>query len=231
MTMVAAGVLLGLVSSGHCVAMCGPLVLSIGPRLRSSRRVRPLLLYHAGRISTYVVLALPAGLFGQTLSLRGMGRAAAVVGAVILLGMAFDTRTLPGVRWVYSHSASIAARACAFAARWGRGRPALGAFALGAANGLMPCGMVYAAVAAAAASASLAGAFAMMAAFGLGTTPALMALSLSAVSVPPGVRAWLQRMTPAVLVLAAVLLLARAFELPPHAAPPHPSHTHAESHR
>jgi uncharacterized protein len=235
MTMVLAGLLLGLAGSGHCVAMCGPLVLSIGSGLAPPGRSRPPLktplLYHAGRISTYVLLALPAGLLGQLLSLRGLGRAAAVGGAAVLLGMALNARRLPGVRRLYGFSASVAARACASAARWGRGRPTLGVFALGAANGLMPCGMVYAAVAAAAASGSLTEAFVMMVGFGLGTTPALLAVSISATSLPPHARAWLHRMAPLVLVLAAVLLLARAFELPPHAGVSHTSHHQAEARR
>jgi sulfite exporter TauE/SafE len=212
MTMIAAGFLLGLVASGHCVGMCGPLVLSVGPRPQAptSALFPRLLIYHGGRLSTYVLLALPAGLAGQLLSLRGLQRAAAVIGAVVLLAMAFDTRRLPGVQRLHRVFASAALRGHGVAAQWGRGCPALAPFALGAANGLMPCGMVYAAVAAAAASGSLADAVVMMTGFGLGTTPALVALSISAASVPLHVRMRLQRMTPAVLIVAAALLLARA---------------------
>jgi sulfite exporter TauE/SafE len=218
MTIIIAGVLLGLAGSVHCIGMCGPLVLAIGPRLErppgSTARVPKLLFYHLGRISTYVLLALPAGLLGQLLSLRGLGRAGAAAGAVVLIGMAFDARRLPGLRRLYGLSTFAATRACASAARWGRRRPALGAWALGAGNGLMPCAMVYAAVAAAAATGSLRDAFFMMGGFGLGTMPALLALSAAAVSVPSHVRTRLARLTPAVLVLAAALLLARAFDVP-----------------
>ena len=83
MTFFSAGLLLGLAGSGHCLAMCGPLVAALGPRLHSltrGRHFRRLLLYHAGRLATYLLLALPAGILGRLLSLQGLGRAAAIAG-------------------------------------------------------------------------------------------------------------------------------------------------------
>src|SRR4051794_15123563 len=55
---------LGLVSGLHCVQMCGPIALVVGPG-------RPLVLYNAGRIVTYGLLGAVAGSAGRALMLLG----------------------------------------------------------------------------------------------------------------------------------------------------------------
>jgi hypothetical protein len=223
MTIFLAGLLLGVVSSAHCIGMCGPLVLSIGPRLEQTARrtqLAQLVLYHAGRVATYTLLAIPAGLAGHVLWVQGFGRAVAVAAAIGLVATAWGAGHPRAFVRVGRLSSSAAGRACAAAARWRRRRPALGAVAAGAANGLVPCGMVYAAIAVAAASGTIADALTTMVAFGVGTMPALVALSMSAGWLSVNARARLRRLTPVVLLLAAALLLVRAFDVPgaePHA--------------
>jgi sulfite exporter TauE/SafE len=79
---------------------------------------------------------------------------------------------------------------------------------LGALNGLLPCGLVYAALAGAMACGSPAAGVAFMAAFGLGTTPTLLALSLSGRMLPLPFRLKLRSAIPlGVCVLAALLIL------------------------
>jgi uncharacterized protein len=93
----------------------------------------------------------------------------------------------------------------------------------------MPCGLVYTAVVTAAGTGSPLDAATMMLGFGLGTIPALVALSIAAVSVPVVVRARAARLTPVVLVLAAALMLARAIDLTPHGnRHVHSAHRHGE---
>ena len=223
MTVFLAGLVLGVVSSAHCIGMCGPLLLSIGPRLGQPTRtteLAQLLLYHAGRVATYTLLAIPAGLVGRLLWVQGLGRVVAIACAVGLIATALGAGRVRAFAGMERLSSSAAGRACAAAARWRRSRPAFGAIAAGATNGLLPCGMVYAAIAVAAGSGTLADAFRTMIGFGVGTMPALLAVSLSAATLPLTVRARLRRLTPAVLLLAAALLLVRAFAVPgsePHA--------------
>jgi uncharacterized protein len=224
MTSFVTGLVLGVVGSGHCIGMCGPLVLTIGRiQAQASRRgqAQYSLLYHAGRVLTYVALAVPAGLVGQALVLHGFGRALAIVAGLLLLASAVGTvgARLPG--WLGSMGAAAAARACAAANSWRGAHPIAGPVAAGAANGLVPCGLVYAAVTAAAAMGSAADAFALMIGFGLGTAPALVALSLSATLLPPGLRARMRQLTPVVLALTAALLLVRGLAATPSVPHPH----------
>jgi sulfite exporter TauE/SafE len=103
----------------------------------------------------------------------------------------------------------LTARTCATAGRWRRSRPITGPIGAGMGNALLPCGLVYAALATAAAEGSAVRAIAFMAAFGIGTMPALLALSLSAGQVPRAVQPALQKAAPVVLMLIAALLIMR----------------------
>ena len=230
MTVLLAGLLLGFVGSGHCAAMCGPLVLAAGPRVDRAHLasgVLRLLVYHLGRISTYLVLAVPAGLAGQLLSSSGLERLAAVAGALVLAAAAFGTRRSAVAVRVGRFWSSRAVRTCSSALQLSRNRPWAGAFAVGMANGLLPCGLVYAAAAASTGTGSLTAATTMMLGFGLGTVPALIAISAAAASFGASIRSRLAGLAPVVLLVAALLILVRAFDRPaaagPHApsAPPH----------
>ena len=41
---------------GHCIGMCGPIVVSISLNLKEKNILAPQLLYHLGRIITYAIL-------------------------------------------------------------------------------------------------------------------------------------------------------------------------------
>lgn len=221
MTTLVTGLVLGVAGSGHCAGMCGPLAVTLTSGLRPASRgtrMRQLLLYHGGRILTYVALGVPAGLAGRAVSMAGYDRLLAVgAGTVLLLFAAGSVRPRllgPAGRL----AAAAAARACAAAHRWNRSHPIAGPVAAGAANGLVPCGLVYAAVTAAAAMGSAGEAALLMLGFGLGTVPALLAVSLAAVSFAPVLRMRLRQAGPILLVLAAALLIGRGLTSHSHRA-------------
>jgi len=217
------GLALGIAASGHCMAMCGPLVVVLGGSLaRTSRfnQARTTALYHAGRVLIYLLLALPAGVIGQTLAWSGFSRGVSIVAGLMLLAGAagaFHTRL---ARPLARSFAGAASRGCAAALHWRRLHPISGSLASGAANGLLPCGLVYAAVAAATGMGDAGDAALLMAGFGLGTTPALVAMSMAPAWVPIAVRRSASRLRPWLLVATAVLLIARGFW------PATTSHTH-----
>ena len=200
-----------LVGSVHCAAMCGGLVgvYAVAPGPRGSRRPGAgHAAYHAGRLVAYLGLGAIAGTIGASAdlagTLAGVGRVAATAaGAGIAawgtlsllecLGVSF-TPAVSG-RWLRVPLAGALGRAAQ------RG-PLARAAAVGLATGLMPCGWLYAFVAAAAGTASpLAGA-GLMLVFWLGTVPALLGVGV-------GVRAlaWpLRRYAPALAALAMVVM-------------------------
>jgi sulfite exporter TauE/SafE len=183
--------LTGLVGSlGHCLGMCGPLVVMVGLRSKPSSGsvLWPHTLYHLGRISVYVLLGLLAGSAGSAVGLGGsLSRLAATVS--LLLGLGVFLLGLGYLGWlpVGRVGASAGWFSKAFARVMQLGGPA-GVLLLGALNGLLPCGLVYGALLiAASAGRALASALAM-GLFGLGTVPALLALGLGAPSLSAAVR-------------------------------------------
>ncbi len=187
LAMVGGAFVAGLVGSPHCVGMCG------GFASACSTDVRHGTAYHAGRMSTYATLGALAGAFGRFLP--GPGWIATVVSGSLITVFALSLAglikspapTLPGL-------AQLAARARQHGGLFG-------AWGMGAATALLPCGLVWAALGVPIAIAQPAlGALAMVL-FGLGTTPLLASASMGLQRIVAG-RMWARR-TLAVLVLAA----------------------------
>jgi sulfite exporter TauE/SafE len=154
----------GLLGSAHCVGMCGAFAASCA-RARGG-----LLAWHAGRIATYSLLGAVAGSVGRLLP--GPAWVPAALASLLLLwfalalaGLVPEPRLIPpGLR-----AAGTAAAA----------RPSLPAQLLfGVANGFLPCGLVYSALSIPVALASPWTGAVAMAAFGLGTLPALSLAAL-----------------------------------------------------
>ena len=173
--------MLGLLgSAAHCVGMCSPFVLMVSRRYGApDGRHAPWaaqLWYTGGRIVTYAALGAVAGAFGGLVqfagALLGVQRTAAVLaGAVLVVWALFGL-----LAWVPRASGGAA-----FTRVLGllRGKVPGHPFALGLFLGLLPCGLLYSAVVAAVSrGGALEGALAL-AAFGLGTAPALLGLSLA----------------------------------------------------
>jgi len=215
MTELLAGFLLGVAGSVHCAAMCGPLVLAFRP-LRTPGRVA---MYHATRVTVYAGGGLISAAVGYTSQAMGLGRILSIAAGVALLLLAVGRAGLavgPGVGAGPGPAPAIANRAWrAFAdlmrilQRRAADRPVIGVIAAGAANALLPCGLVYAALAAATAFGTTASAVSFMLSFGLGTVPMLAIISALARSVPPGLRLRLRFAAPLALAALGLLLIAR----------------------
>ena len=201
--------LLGLAGSLHCALMCGPLLLAL-PAAGTSPSARALgrTVYHLGRIGVYGLLGALFGLAGSALALAGLQRWISLgAGAAILIGLLLSCRLAVGL----PVTQAVVRLKSAFARvlKW-RGLSA--SFLLGALNGLLPCGLVYVACAGAAANGGVGGGLRYMAAFGLGTVPMLLAVSLAGQSVRwPRLR--LRGVAPLLAVLAGVLLILRGMSL------------------
>ncbi|KZD05830.1 sulfite exporter TauE/SafE family protein [Oceanibaculum pacificum] len=210
--------LVGLVgSASHCVGMCGPFVLQQAA-LRGEKvpahdmtelhRLTGVLLipYHLGRIATYAALgALAGGLFGSVISLSGQRWIAAVLFgiAAFLLAMMAAGRIGLVRRRLLAAAPVWAGPVAERATRLFSNPVGWRGFALGLMLGFIPCGLLYAALmAAGAAGDPLLGGLAM-AAFALGTVPALLVVGIV------GRLAW-RRWQPHLAPVLPLLLLANA---------------------
>jgi sulfite exporter TauE/SafE len=196
---------LGLLGSLHCAAMCGPLMLAL-PVLPGSpmRFVGGRLTYQLGRVSTYASLGVVGGLAGKSLFFIGAQRWLSIaLGLGVLLGF-FVSKRISMARPVTRFVAVLKTGMSAQLQQRGFRSLAL----LGMMNGLLPCGLVYAALAGAVSQGTVGKSVIFMAIFGLGTLPTMLAASLSGKIFPFAVRLKLRRLIPAgVCVLAGLLIL------------------------
>lgn len=177
-----AGFAIGLMGSLHCVGMCGPLAFAVPISEKGIwSRWASVLAYQIGRAVVYALLGAVSGLVGRHFFLLGFQRhLSLLMGTVMLLSVA--VKFVPsGWRSPIGGRTSVLEKLTvplhkAIMAFWGKG--GIGSvFMVGMLNGLLPCGMVYFALAAAL---SLPGGVftdtLFMALFGFGTLPLMAAV-------------------------------------------------------
>lgn len=182
-----AALLLGLAASGHCVLMCGGISAALGVATakdtRGRQRVGLLVAYQLGRIASYTLAgALFAGAFGTAIAaldhaavrftLRALAAAAFLLAALVASGRLRDPGHFIGRR-VWPKLAPLGRRLLPVATL-----PR--ALAFGMIWGWMPCGFVYTVLLIATLQLDAGRGAATMAAFGVGTAPALLAAAFGA---------------------------------------------------
>jgi len=176
------------IGAGHCLGMCGPVVVAISLNLPDGKTMGPHLGYHAGRIVTYGVLGGVMGATGAFLGFTSAvmnlqkGLLAATGLTLVVMGMGMMGWLPRLTRWM-----DVSVADTLFSGvlkRLVRRRSVAGFFLLGLVLGFLPCGPVYTALLAVAgagmktggpAESALRGVI-QMAAFGLGTAPPLLLL-------------------------------------------------------
>jgi len=201
---------LGLVGSLHCAGMCGPLALALPGTARSGPGfVAGRAAYNLGRVITYCGLGVVFGLVGRTLLLAGIQRWVSIGLGAALLGGLVGSRKLALWRPVTLLIEGLKSQM----ASWLRRRSLLGLLVLGLLNGLLPCGLVYVACAGATATGGVLAGAGYMAAFGLGTVPMMLAISVSGKLVPVSLRLQLRKVIPVSVFLLGTLLILRGMSL------------------
>lgn len=166
-----AGLTLGALGSLHCAGMCGPLVAAcMGAGKGNTSVNKASMLYQFGRISTYVLLGLMFGYFGSSLELLGGQSYASIFAGVFLVIIGLFGRKIESSLG----ATTVLAKAYGYtSSRFGAAAP----LGFGLLNGLLPCGLVYTALAASLAFGDPFVGAVFMLAFGLATSPLLMAVS------------------------------------------------------
>lgn len=179
--------LLGLSGAGHCLGMCGGIAGALqlgggGPGLS--------LAYHAGRIASYAALGGLLGLAAGSIDTQAWTASLRYLAGFLLIGMGLyvggwwrGMQVLERAgQWIWRPVQRLGSHLLP-ANTWPR------ALLLGLCWGLLPCGLIYSSLALSATAGSAAGAAVMMLLFGIGTLPAMLAVSLGAT----GLQALLRR--------------------------------------
>ena len=215
--------MLGLVSSLHCVQMCGPIVLSYSIALESlakpqaggifRRLLGNHLAYNLGRILTYSALGAIAGFAGETMSaigrISGLTHALALVAGVsmIVIGIAM-VGILPArllANRLLRVPASFLRSASSLINAPGTGKR----FGLGLLLGFLPCGLVYAALMKAMATGSPVSGAVTMFAFGIGTAGSLIAVGTLSSTIRLRLNRWGRQLAAVGVMAMGVLLVWR----------------------
>lgn len=178
------------VGFGHCIGMCGPIIVAISLNLKGRTSIGPHLLYHFGRLATYGILGAIMGITGSFTGL--MGRMAGIQQSLLFLTglmiMIMGIRLagwIPAMKTFGEEKGPSRIFSNSIQKYLNSNSPYRFLF-LGAILGLLPCGPVYTALLSASrfgmeAPTQLRGGFigtGLMLAFGFGTVPAMLIVAL-----------------------------------------------------
>lgn len=202
--------LLGLASSLHCIGMCGPLSLAMPVGgLNGRRRIMLILSYQAGRIFTYGMFGLVAGLAGRGIFSAGYQQAFSIIAGLIVLIAAtgyFAGRNAGPMSFLNGFYRFLSGLLFRLLKEAGR---AHGAFLFGIANGFLPCGMVYIAAITAFSLGDAHSSVLFMLLFGAGTLPAMLLAAFAAGRLNFKTRKWVGKISPYVITGMGLLLILR----------------------
>ena len=197
---ITAAALAGLVGSPHCVGMCGSFALACGGKLNHTAA------WHVGKTLTYASLGALAGLAGE--SVPGPTWIATAVSATLVVWFA------AGLAGVVPEPALRIPGLTRLATRAATRGDLASRFVFGMANGLLPCGLVYATLGIAVAAGDPLTGAATMAAFGLATVPALAVFGMG-VRRLAGDRPWIRRALAVFVLLAGLWVVLQRHDMNP----------------
>ena len=207
-------VILGFLGSFHCLGMCGPIVFAIkGSPWAHWRFLTGRLLYNLGRIFTYSALGALVALLGMSAGMFHFQLGLSMIIGVSLFFWAFaEAGWLNRIGLASQLSRRVSWVKRGFSRYWQmEGLPAQ--FMVGFFNGMLPCGLVYLAMAyATLATTPLQGA-AFMAVFGAGTLPMMLAVAFSAKVITPTLRQKVIKFIPYCIMVFAVIFVLRGMNL------------------
>lgn len=170
---------LGFAGSLHCLGMCGPLSLLLpADKTKRTTFIIGRLIYNSGRITTYALMGTLVGWLNQSTSvLVSQKYVFLTIGPLLLLYSLLPKKTQNRVGMLpfIQRSTGVLKKSIS---KLHKKRGHLAQFLFGTINGLIPCGLVYAALGAAILASSTMNSMLFMVIFGLGTLPMMMAFGL-----------------------------------------------------
>jgi uncharacterized protein len=204
---------LGFLGSFHCIGMCGPIALVIPLKDRSFFSLfSGSLVYNLGRMTTYALLGLLFGLLGQGFVFAGWQNILSIsLGIIILLFLFFPMRKILPFksRFISNIISNLKSQISNLFAK--HSYPGL--LFIGLLNGLLPCGLVYLGIAGSMATGNALKGALFMAAFGLGTFPVMIFISLARNLISIKFRQSIRKAIPVFVGIMAVMLILRGMNL------------------
>jgi len=204
----------GLISSFHCVGMCGPIAMMLPvDRNNEAKKVTQIITYHIGKLTAYGILGLIFGLLGRSFYLAGMQQQLSIIVGVLMIVVAL----VPEKNFAkYNFSKpvyKIISKVKSSLGQQFKNKSYKSLFTIGLLNGFLPCGMVYVAIFGAIAMQSVSLGVLYMLLFGIGTIPMLTAVIYISNVLSFSFRGTLQKIIPVVAVVIGMLFIIRGLGL------------------
>ncbi len=205
---------LGMIGSFHCVGMCGPLAFSLPLKNDNDwSRFSGSFLYNIGRVTTYILLGVIFGFAGKSFSIFGFQQGLSIILGIFILLILFFSKSQLALNVKYFQWPAYNETIRALLGQLFFKKSNWSLYAIGILNGLLPCGLIYLAIAGATATADPIRSSFFMASFGLGTLPVMWSVSFFGNYVGLGVRKKIKRIYPVMMALTACLLIIRGMGL------------------
>lgn len=206
--------ILGITYSPHCAGMCGPIALAFP--LQNNKaffKFMAILFYSLGRITTYGLLGFIFGFFGKGIQLAGFQQIVSVILGIIIILITIFPGIYKGNNFV-SGTISKFGNKISFSFAKIMGLDKQGTyFIIGLLNGLLPCGLVYLALAASLLSGNVLDGLLYMVFFGLGTVPVLALIILFKSSFQFFYQKKLKKIIPVISIIIGLLFIFRGLGL------------------
>ena len=209
-----AAFVMGAVGSFHCIGMCGPLALALPLKDDSLfSKFTGALLYNSGRIVTYSLFGLLAGSIGQIFSFFGFQQSLSIIAGSLIVLLVILPKLFPSIIKNKNIGNSFFQKLRQIFGQLFFKKNKSSLFAIGLLNGLLPCGLVYLAIAGATATGNIVNATIFMAAFGAGTLPVMWSIAFWGNFINIQVRQKIRSAYPYMMMLMACLLVLRGMGL------------------
>ncbi len=222
MTIILTAFVMGFMGSFHCAGMCGPIAIAL-PLHGNTLRGKAFggILYNLGRTVTYGIMGAIFGFLGQGLVLLGFQQWISVImGSIMIITALFPSL----YKASYGTSGKWNSLVGRLRARMGRlfaVRSFSSLFIIGLLNGLLPCGLVYMAIAGAIGTGNGYTGALFMILFGLGTIPMMLFISYAGNMLSGTVRNRINKLIPVLVVVVGLLFVLRGLNLGiPYLSPP-----------
>jgi uncharacterized protein len=206
--------IVGLAGSLHCAGMCGPIALTL-PLYGHSLHQKFFggIIYNLGRTTTYAIMGALFGAIGLGFQMIGFQQVVSIVMGTGMIILALFPRIFRSRYDRQRHSFGLIGQLKTLFRRLFSVRSFKSLFFIGLLNGLLPCGLVYIAVAGAIASGTvLSGTFYMIL-FGLGTIPMLLFIGVMGNVISVSLRHKINRLMPVLVVLVGIFFILRGLNL------------------
>jgi sulfite exporter TauE/SafE len=204
----------GLISSLHCIGMCGPIAMMLPvDRTNPVKKTTQIITYHLGRLTAYASIGFIFGMLGQGLFIAGIQQQLSIfIGIAMILIVLTPEKVFSNYNFSKPIFKIISKVKVALGNQF-KSKSYNSLFTIGLLNGFLPCGMVYVALFGAIAMQSVSFGVLYMTLFGLGTVPLMSSVVYLNTFLTLPIRNKIQKIIPYAAVCIGILFILRGLGL------------------